>query len=254
MGFNNLSPEDADDWFKLQAKWTFELREYICRKIKIRRFTKFLELGSGTGILLKYFRDKCETGEFTGVESDSELAGFCSENNPELIIKNSDSIDYLKNTRESFDIITTHFYLMWDKNYKQVLERVKLLLKSDGYFLIIAEPDYGGVLESPESIRSPMDIRSITFFNGDPYIGRKLPSEIKKSGFKLVEHGLISKMKSNLFPTKEEFLNEFESYKLFWNKFETEEKIIEVKEKIINHIERGEYFYFLPLMYFILRP
>ena len=254
MGFSNLTPENAEDWFRLQSRWTIDLREYICRKIKVRRFSKFLELGSGTGTILKYFHEKCGHGEFIGVEKDLSLAEFASKKYPELKIKSSDSLSYLKKINEKFDVIFSHFYFIWDENYQHVLREVRKHLNKEGFFLILAEPDYGGVLESPEPIRSDLDIKSIINFNGDPFIGRKIPVEINKAGFKTVENGLISKLKANLFPARNEFLEEFRFYKQFWDEFESKEESKKVEDKILGYIEKGEYFYFLPIMYFILRP
>ncbi|MCK4667118.1 methyltransferase domain-containing protein [Candidatus Dependentiae bacterium] len=252
--FDKFPASELDAWFSLQLSWTHELREYICRKVKIRRFKTILELGSGTGRLLEYFYLKCSDAEIYGTELSQNLFEESISKFPEFNIIHKDSLSFLKETNKKFDIIYCHFYLLWERDRVELMKEVKRHLEPNGFFIIFSEPDYGGVLESPEPLRAEPDIKSIQVNAGDPYVGRKLLPDIRKCEFKVVESGLISKIKSNLIPEKENFYNEFKFYKNFWSEIMTTEEIDKIRDKILVFIEKREYFYFLPIMYFILRP
>lgn len=81
-----------------------------------------------------------------------------------------------------FDLVFCQFALMW-MDAAPVIAEVFRVLEPAGT-LIAIEPDYGGMIEFPESIRT-RDIwqDALGRAGADPFIGRKLPSLLSAAGF-----------------------------------------------------------------------
>ena len=73
------------------------------------------------------------------------------------------------------------------------MQKIKKLLSEKGTLLILAEPDYGGRVDFPDELHflKEIFIDHIKSQEGDPYIGRKLKTLLRESGWQ-TEVGLAS--------------------------------------------------------------
>ncbi len=96
---------------------------------------KILDIGSGTGELLKKFKD--EGWDTKGIEPDNDARSF-AKNEYSLDISDLDELEKLNNA--SFDVITMWHVLEHVPDPNQRIETVKRLLKPEG-ILVIAVPN-----------------------------------------------------------------------------------------------------------------
>jgi SAM-dependent methyltransferase len=84
-----------------------------------------------------------------------------------------------------FDLVVISFVLLWQPRPLPFLKRLLKLLDADGALLVLAEPDYGGRIDFPVDLDFLKDIFAghIAGSGGDPFIGRRLASLLRRGGF-----------------------------------------------------------------------
>ncbi len=238
------------DWnirFSEQLKWTYEFRSHIYKIINLETKTNLLEIGCGTGALLKEIGKEFNLNLY-GIDIDEHRLKIAKDNlNQENIRANLQYMDILNNNFEDerFEVIITHYLFLWIKDLEKCFNEIHRILKKDGILLILAEPDYGGVIESPETGLKDALISNLKDNGADPEVGKKMNQYFSKK-FEIVERYCISvpwissKNKDNLL--KE--INFFR--KIFTNQ--------DFNFKKMNvAIENDKYFLFIPIFSYILK-
>ncbi|MFO8018154.1 MAG: class I SAM-dependent methyltransferase [Promethearchaeia archaeon] len=236
-----------DKRFERQLRWTKQLRNYLFKKINWHKMENLLDLGCGTGLLLNEIGQKYSINLY-GIDISEERLKVAknrleeSNVNARLIY-----MDFLKNQFEDnkFDIVVTNCFFLWVKNLRKAFSEIDRILKEDGILLILAEPDYGGLIECPETNLKNALYSNLKKEGADPEVGRKL-NQYFDSRFKVLEHFCTSiPWIGNV--NKEDLNKELE----FFKHILAEEDFHERKMKL--SIETGKYFIFVPIFSYYLR-
>ena len=167
--------------YEQQAAWTKPLRDYLFQQASPAKFSRSLDVGCGTGILLKEFGQR-DISERYGLDiSSSNLAysrRFCGE---AYLIRGDAHI--LPFPNHFFDLTVCHFLLLWAANPMRVVEEMKRVTRPGGYIFVLAEPDYGGRIDYPAKLGllANWQVESLKQQGADPYLGRKLTHIFKKN-------------------------------------------------------------------------
>lgn len=233
--------------FSRQLKWSKKFRSFIYRNVDFNSKVNLLDIGCGTGGLLREIGKNFKL-QLYGIEIDGDrlkrAENLLNESKINATLLNQ---DFLNNEfkDEMFDLITTHYFFLWIKDLQKAFNEIHRILKKDGILLILAEPDYGGLIENPETnLRDPL-IENLKEIGADPYIGRKLNQYIWDQ-FKVMEYFCTSvPWISNIY--KKQLLEElvFCTKMLGKDKFDT--------KKMKDNIDSGQYSLFIPVFSYFLQ-
>jgi ubiquinone/menaquinone biosynthesis C-methylase UbiE len=172
-----LNIKDWHDRFTTQLKWTLPLRDIIYSELNISPSTKIFEPGCGTGALLLELGTKFHC-DLYGCDIDSARLNLAKETldskgiSVSLTERNALKTLYPPNF---FDYIFTHYLFLWIENLSKVFSEFHRILKPNGKLIILAEPDYGGVIEEPNTnLKNAIQI-NLKKQGANPNICRFLP-------------------------------------------------------------------------------
>lgn len=184
-----MSLIDLHQRYCQQAGWTKSLRDYLIKKIPLRRDWKVIEFGCGTGAILEDISSLVHRP--VGIDLDLNSLGFHAD--PEFDRVNADA--YQPPFRqEAFDLIICHYFLLWLAKPEKFLMRAAALLKPKGYIALFAEPDYASRKSLPASYQDLASLQndSLVMQGVNLQIGRSLGKLLKDTGFHLLEFGKMS--------------------------------------------------------------
>ena len=197
-----------DRWLKEMGKFTDRIinLDYTPKKGGL----KILDFACGTGYISKNIIEQCRDCQITAVDySNKMLEKLSNLGDSRIKTVSSDGIEFLKSTKEKYDII----YIGWGLpyfDYKELFPLLKRVLKPEGIIKVIANIHgtlYGIedmfikiMYENQSQVLKPMDIK-FNLAKGSRGLGRWFNSY----GFKELEVGedeLIVR-----FDSPEELLN-----------------------------------------------
>ncbi|MBN1288353.1 MAG: methyltransferase domain-containing protein [Actinobacteria bacterium] len=208
-GAAGISVDELHKFFENQALQTRKLRRFLYRKVGLTRQRKVLDAGCGTGVITSELSEAAG-GAVVGVDRKNELIEFAMRSFPgvDFITADCGSLPFQS---DSFDLVVSHFFLMWADNPHEVTREFFRILKPGGIFVACAEPDYGGRVEHPENPEFSDALRSSLEVKGaDTRIGRKLGSILEAAGL-----GSEVGISSNLIAGGE-LLREYEANRLLY--------------------------------------
>ncbi len=239
--------EAWNDKFNEELIWTVDLRDNLYEKADIALKKNILEIGCGKGELLKELGIKFDLRLY-GIDVNDSLIEYAKDN---LLLNRIDAklinMDILNNNFESkfFDCIFCHYSFLWIKDLDKALNQINRILKGDGSFLILGEPDYEGLVEFPNTNLRNELCNCIKKMGGDPEIGRKL-IQYFYNRFKIVEQYCSSTPLTPII-NKQRLYNDLEFYLKILNpkkfKFDLMKK----------SIDSNKYFLFIPVFTYYLK-
>ena len=186
----SLSIQDWHNRFLLQAQWTRALRLYFFDLIKLDPADKILDIGCGTGALLPDLQS-LSPAEIYGADLSLAHLQQASQISPESSLFGADvhNLPILDNT---FDMILSHYFLMWIGDASHALKEMLRVIKPGGYLVAFAEPDYGGRIDFPQEFTKIRDyqITSLLGAGADPRMGRSLKALFSNAGFSEITCGV----------------------------------------------------------------
>jgi SAM-dependent methyltransferase len=173
-----------------QAEWLAPARARVLRKVGIGRRRKVLDLACGSGAV---------TDELLRRSGGEVVALDCRQNVLAVDPKPfagagrvcGDALR-LPFADGAFDLVFCQFTFLWI-NACSAVKEIHRVLQPRGV-LVAIEPDYGGVVEYPPEIAArDLWLNALTRAGADPCIGRKLPSILRQTDWK-VEVDLLDRL------------------------------------------------------------
>jgi len=204
-----LSIQDRQNRFLIQAQWTRALRLYFFDLLNIQQMGKILDMGCGTGALLPDLQSLSPADIF-GSDILEEHLLVARQTCPDCHLNSAD-VHHLPYPDNIYDLVLSHYFLMWVGNPAKALEEMIRTTKPGGYIVAFAEPDYGGRIDFPLEFTKMQDyqISGLQKAGADPRMGRKLQSLFLESGLADIQTGVYEgKWKQK--PSQEEIESEWQ--------------------------------------------
>jgi len=175
--------------YRQQASWTSAARKYIFKQSGISHSDHLLETGFGSGAVLENLNDEGYR-HLTGIDLDFKTLLSTKIPHPFAC---ADGL-HLPFQDASFGHSLCHFYLMWVVDPLTALREMARVTVPGGYVLALAEPDYGGRIDHPESLQrlGEMQTQALHSQGADVRMGRRLLMLFGDCGLDDVNAGIIS--------------------------------------------------------------
>ena len=180
------------DWharYLQQAAWTRDLRAYLFKKAGLDSARRVLEVGCGTGAIL---RDLTTPAPLHGLDLNPSALTQALVSAPAALLTCGNGLD-LPYPSHSFDIGYCHYYLLWVSDPLQAVFEMKRVTKPGGHILALAEPDYFARVDKPAALRPLGEWQrdALQRQGADPGFGARLAETFFSAGIQLRETGTI---------------------------------------------------------------
>jgi SAM-dependent methyltransferase len=182
------------DWharFTQQAHWTADVRRHLFARTRLEQARLVLEIGCGTGAVLSTL--PISPAQVFGLDINRAFLSQATDNAPGATLVQGDAL-HLPFGSGQFDCVYCHFTLLWVADPLQVLSEARRLIRSDGWVMALAEPDYGGRIDYPDTLveTGRLQAESLRDQGADTCLGRRLGGLFHKVGLDNIETGVIS--------------------------------------------------------------
>lgn len=187
--------------YSQQARWTRDLRAYIFKKIGLHESQRVLEVGCGTGAVLSELPERLSR---YGLDIDPAVLTECHVNVPGVLLAQGNALT-LPYIDKSFDVAYCHFLLLWVNDPLQALLEMKRAVRSGGYVIAFAEPDYASRVDEPRELSAlgQWQTEALARQGADPSLGARLAELFSQAQIPIVETGTIQSQRSE--PSPEEW-------------------------------------------------
>lgn len=172
-----------------QAAWTRALRNYIFEKINPSVDSRLLEVGCGTGAVLS---EVPAQHEVHGLDIDPAALAECRIHVPGARLLQADAVQ-LPYSDKAFDIVYSHFLLLWVRDPLRVLQEMKRVTRPGGSVMALAEPDYLKRIDRPAELipLGEWQTEALVRQGADPGLGARLAELFFEAGIPIRETGTI---------------------------------------------------------------
>lgn len=173
-----------------QAAWTAALRRYLFTRLDLGAAGRALEVGCGTGAVLSTLET---SANLYGLDIHFPSLHFARLPAPAAQLTAGDA-HRLPYTAGSFDLVFTHFVLLWLADPLAALSEMRRVARPGGAVLALAEPDYGGRIDHPPELAplGRLQADSLRAQGADPELGRRLPALFHQAGFTEIASGVLA--------------------------------------------------------------
>ncbi len=200
------------DWnrrYLQQAAWTRQLRTYLFEKARLLNARRVLEVGCGTGAVM---RDALPPTTWLspgqrerkpvlfGIDIDLDALDQCRINAPSTLIACADALA-LPFQSSMFDLVFCHYLLLWVRQPLAALEEMKRTTVRGGQILALAEPNYADRIDEPAELgpAGRLQTRSLELQGADVAIGSRLGDLFRRAGIGILETGLIQPTTADMY-------------------------------------------------------
>ncbi len=192
------------DWhtrFVQQSHWTSELRAYLFHRAGIDTAQRILEVGCGTGAIIMDLFPSPSLPQNEGRKPDIHIhgldinSGYLSQaaqhaRSARLTQGNAYTLPYADS---AFDLVFCHFLLLWISDVNRVMNEMVRVTRTGGFIMALAEPDYGGRIDYPDSLGglSAMQEAALRNQGANTHFGRCLQGLFHQTGFTRIEAGVM---------------------------------------------------------------
>jgi ubiquinone/menaquinone biosynthesis C-methylase UbiE len=172
-----------------QANWTRGLRDYIFDKIKLEDFANVLEVGCGTGAVLSELPGSID---IHGLDIDAAALTDCRIHVPGASLVQGDAIK-LPYPEDTFDVVYSHFLLLWVRDPLAALQEMKRVTRRGGYVIAFAEPNYLERIDRPSDLipLGKWQTESLIRQGAEPGFGARLADQFFRAGIRIIETAVI---------------------------------------------------------------
>jgi SAM-dependent methyltransferase len=185
------TPQELHQRYQIQATWTASVRRHLLERADLDKATRVLEVGCGTGVITSELTTLTRARAY-GLDIDRHVLSFAHANQApgQYLAGDALALPYAEHT---FDVSLCHFLLLWVTDVDRVLAEMVRVTVPGGRVLALAEPDYGGRVDYPESLAEvgKLQARSLEAQGSDPQIGRKLRALFARAGLIEVLAGVL---------------------------------------------------------------
>ncbi|MCJ7715711.1 MAG: methyltransferase domain-containing protein [Anaerolineales bacterium] len=243
-----LSLQDRQNRYLIQAQWTRALRLYFFQLLNFQEMARVLDMGCGTGALLPDLQ-ALTPAHIYGADILEEHLRIAQETCPECSLTGADvhTLPYQSNT---FDLVLSHFFLMWIGTPGKALKEMRRIIKPGGYLVAFAEPDYGGRIDYPPEFNKIRDyqISGLLKTGADPRLGRKLRSLFHEVGLTEIQTGVYDGGWGEL-PSPNEIESEWQVLEDDLAKILSPAELQELKKHELSAWENGSRLIYVPTFY-----
>ena len=165
-------------------EWTRGARNRLLRLADLPRRKDILEIGCGWGLLSEELASRVADAHIVAVDREPAAIEHVSARSPDNVTAVLADVHALPSGLGPFDMIVSHFAFLWFRDPAAVVGECCRVLRDDGVILAV-EPDYGGLMEHPDVGRRRRWIDELSAQRADPFIGRKLPSLLRRYGLQV---------------------------------------------------------------------
>ena len=179
----NLYDAFADTYDQKMEELECKVPSLIKEKLSSLHFKNALEIGCGTGICGKMIAPFCD--KITGIDFSQKMIEKAKETNVYSKLKVVDALDFLSQTKETFDLIVAADVFCYIGDLEKLFTEIKWHLKKDGYFVFSIEKSdkgssfeinpFGRILHSKKYMEELISNNELT-------IKDKVEDEIRKEG------------------------------------------------------------------------
>lgn len=161
------------------------------QKVGLAVAHRVLEVGCGTGAILGTVQAQEQTRLYGVDVSYSALAGF--KNRVRTSFLTCADAGMLPYSAHSFDIVFSHFFLLWVADPQRAFREMKRVTVPGGHILALAEPDYGLRVDDPFGLSSlgKLQTELLRKQGADVTIGSRLADLFRKADIRILEAGQI---------------------------------------------------------------
>lgn len=141
---------------------------------------------------------------------------------------------------------------MWIYQPSLILLEMKRVVKPGGYVIALAEPDYGGRIDFPDSLINLgfLQKEALIKQGADPVIGRKLRSYFKSANIQIIESGVIGGCWGEKQDIKE-FESEWQTIENDLYEYIDPDVLDQYKQKDIDSWKKSTRVLYVPTFYII---
>lgn len=185
------------------------MRRYLLARAGLPNARRVLEVGCGSGAILVDLAMPSSANLF-GLDIDQSSLQIAKKETPTARLTAGDA-HRLPYPGGKFDIVFTHFVLLWLQQPTAALQEMRRVTRRGGTVLALAEPDYGKRVDQPEGLAKlgRLQTESLRAQGADPQIGGRLQGLFEAAGFGQIEGGQIATEK-NIRPSKDDWRLETE--------------------------------------------
>ena len=184
-----------------QARWTRDLRTYIFEKVGINQTQRVLEIGCGTGAILSELPKRPIVH---GLDNNPVALAECRVHAPDAFLTVGNALE-LPYPNQTFDIVYSHFLLLWVADPLRALHEMKRITRAGGYVIAFAEPDYLHRIDQPDELipLGKWQTESLVRQGASPAVGARLAELFFEAGITIIETGTIQGQENE--PSPEEW-------------------------------------------------
>ena len=183
--------DDLHARFSQQTRWTADIRARLLALPQARAAGTVLEVGSGTGAITLDLHSRTQA-RLVGVDRDHASNLYATRLDPATRFATGLG-EHLPFARGAFDLSCCHFLLLWVQEPQAILSEMVRVTSPGGAVLCLAEPDYGGRIEYPDSLAAlgSAQERALRRQGADTRLGRRLRHLLLSAGLASVEVGVL---------------------------------------------------------------
>jgi SAM-dependent methyltransferase len=215
---------------------------------QIQQALRVLEVGCGPGVILEDFSQPGSPAAF-GIDLDRAALDLAAEVLPGAELVEGDGLA-LPFASGSFDHCLCHFLLLWVADPLTLLLEMKRVLRSGGFLLVLAEPDYGGRIDFPSELAQLGDWQRAALLaqGAQPNMGRQVRALLHQAGLTGVQAGVMGGQWS-VPPSQAEWETEWSVLKADIGEMASGPTLTEYQNKDAAAWDRGERILFVPTFY-----
>ncbi len=183
-----------DKWnlrYQQQAGWTASIRSYLYQKINLSSTHSILDIGCGTGVLEQELSGlEIKTTIALDISFDTALYAAGHNNDAHFLTADAFKLPFPEN---HFEVVICHFLLLWLQDPVTVISEIKRIIKPNGHFLILGEPDHSARVDWPDDFvqLGERQTASLKAQGANIQAGRQIGQWLLAGGLQVEEIGVL---------------------------------------------------------------